>query len=393
MNLQKLKSLINYNFGIREKPLVLQMPITSRCNSRCKTCNVWKFHENIDIDATALKMALKDSFFSEVSSVGINGGEFTLVPTFLDILDSVLTLPKIKNIHLISNGLFPKRLFEYLAESKIRCAKKNVLLHICISVDGYGERHEIVRGIQNCFSKTKIIIDTLYNHSEKYCNSFSVGCTISLHNINYIKETQDFFNSYKNLQVEYHCAIPNKRIKTFNKADYYVLNDEKKRLLTAEFFYERYRNSTNLNQRYQNFSNFYFLIHNGRQRINTCAYYHRDVTIDENLNLILCATASDIIGNLRNESASKLIKSHKCRSIQKKIKHYCNNCGHYSYHPLTIRGRLAYINYEMQNKFALSFYELDRTNHYRYIFNLLRFAKNCIKEYLRQIYYLLWKLQ
>ena len=86
-------------FPKREKPHVLQMPITSRCNSCCVTCNVWKHHERTDIDAAVLKDALKDPFFSEVQSVGINGGEFSLVPNFMAILEALTSLPSLVSIY------------------------------------------------------------------------------------------------------------------------------------------------------------------------------------------------------------------------------------------------------------------------------------------------------
>lgn len=393
MNTHQLRGLLKYYLRIREKPLVLQMPITSRCNSRCKTCNVWKHHENIDIDPIALKEVLKDPFFSEVTSVGLNGGEFTLVPAFIDILESVLTLPRIHSIYCISNGLFPKRLFEYLEKAKQKCQTKNVHLHICISVDGYEKIHEEVRGVPKCFNKTREVLDILYNNKDKYCHSFSVGCTLSIHNIEFIKETQAFLESYKGLEIEYHCAIPNKRIKTFEESDYYLLNDDKKRLLAAEFFFEKYLNSKTRQQRYQNFSNFYFLTHGGNERLNYCAYTNRDVTIDENLNLFLCATASDVIGNLKEYSASELIRSKKCKQVQKDILHYCNNCGHYSYHPLTLKGRMKYIKYEMRNRYIWPYYELNRNSLKQLLMENLRFYKHFVKDYLKQIYYLIWKLQ
>ena len=117
MRISQITEILRNRLHIRKKPLVIQMPITSRCNSRCKTCNVWKYHDNIDIDYLTLEKALKDPFFSEVQSVGLNGGEFTLVPNFIEILNSVLTLPNIKYIYCISNGLFPKKLFEYLEKA------------------------------------------------------------------------------------------------------------------------------------------------------------------------------------------------------------------------------------------------------------------------------------
>ena len=88
-----IKQAVNEWFPSRQKPVVIQMPITSRCNSRCATCNVWKHHQKIDIDDEYLKECLKDPFFSEVKSVGINGGEFSLVPRFKEIIDALTSLP------------------------------------------------------------------------------------------------------------------------------------------------------------------------------------------------------------------------------------------------------------------------------------------------------------
>ena len=385
--------MYNY-FLVRKKPRVIQMPITSRCNSRCKTCNVWKYHDNIDMDPTALEQALKDDFFSDVVSVGLNGGEFTLIPNFTDIVRAVLTLPSIRNIHLISNGLFPKRLFEYLTEAKRLCDKRDVRLNICISVDGVGPIHENVRGIPNCFGKTRQILDELTANHAKYCHGFSAGCTISKHNVEHIQETEQFLSSYGNLRVEYHCAIPNKRIKTFDDADYCVFDDAQKRLLAAEFFFKRYRNAKSAQERFQNFANYHFLKSDTPHRLTCCDYRNRDVTIDESLNLMLCATASDVIGNLKEHSATELAHSPKCKQILKEICAYCDHCGHYSYHPLNFKGRKALIREELTRNNALHYYHLSmERNWVKRLMKKTRFRLSLLKQYLRYTYIYLWKLQ
>lgn len=376
------------------RPLTLQMPITSRCNSKCKTCNVWKAKQQRDTDPITLRKIFKDSFFSEVKSVGINGGEFTLVPDFIQILEAVVTLPKLSSVYLISNGLFPKKLFEYLKAAKEVCDYRNVSLHICISVDGYGKVHETVRGIPNCFNKTLEILNELYHHKETYCHSFSIGCTISRFNISNIKETEQFLQSFKGVDVEYHLAVPNKRINTFQDyQSYYVLTDSKTRLLAATFFYEKYLSESNEARRRQFFANYYFLTRGGR--LCTCEYLYRDVTIDEQMNLALCATASDIIGNLKERKVSELIKSRNAAKERKNLKHnYCTTCIHYSYHPLTLQGRLSYIHEELRNRFVFSYYEArntqcikDRTK------KTLKLSLRLLYNYLILVYKLIWKLQ
>lgn len=383
------------SFWKMKKPLVIQMPITSRCNSRCVTCNIWKYKDNTDIDSETLRKALLDPFFSEVHTVGLNGGEFTLVPDFVNILESVLSLPKIKNIYLISNGLYPKRLFEYLSQSKSLCSFHHVNLHICISVDGYGAIHEKVRGIPNCFSRTKAILDELYKSKEVYCDSFSVGCTLSKDNIGYIRETEAFFRQYNNLSVEYHLAVPNKRIKTFDDYErYYVLNDEKLRLLAAEFFYEKFLLAPEGRFKEQQFVNYYFLKNNGVGRLCKCDFLNRDITIDENLNMALCATASDNIGNLAKLSATQIIDGKKTKIVRKAVQQLCNTCIHYSYNSLTFKGRLLYLNEILRCKYALKYYEICTIqgiiSQYKAKFSL---CKQVLHDYLVYIYIYIWKLQ
>ncbi len=327
----------------RSKPLTLQLPITSRCNSSCVTCNVFKQHQKIDINAQTLKTVLQNDFFSEVRTVGVNGGEFTLVPSFFDILDSLFVLPNISSVYLISNGLLPDKLLSYLQRAKILCESHDVNLHFCLSCDGVEEVHNHVRGIPNCFERTKMILDTMMKDGQTYCHSMSVGCTISRQNVEYIWQTYEFLSQYP-FPTEYHLAVPNKRIGTFWDSDYYVLNDEKSRLLAAEFFYIRYLQAQSDSERFQYFSNYYFLKHKGKNRPCECEYRYRDVTVDENLNLFLCATASDVIQGLSHNSIISSTTYQAMNNEAKKLSRTCcESCGHYSYHNHTLKGRLAFV--------------------------------------------------
>ena len=359
MSLRWIKWRMLRWLGVPQKPLVLQMPITSRCNSQCKTCNIWKCHSNTDIDHEALRQALADDFFSEVQAVGLNGGEFTLVPTFLDILDAVLSLPKISSVHLITNGLLPERLFKYLVPAKKRCENRGVSLNVCLSVDGVNEVHERTRGIPHCFKRTKEILDELCNNRSTYCDVFSVGCTLSRHNIAFVKETDSFLRTFKGLRVEYHLAIPNKRIRTDDDyQQYYVMSDSRSRLLAAEFFYEQFISATDEKYRRQCFANYFFLVNKGRGRLCRCEYLARDVTIDEDLNLALCATASNIIGNLKAQTATSIIRSSRANRERRRIRfNACPTCIHYSYHPLTVRGRLLYLKEKIRNRCVFHYFD------------------------------------
>ncbi|EPL4122811.1 hypothetical protein MWS69_001605, partial [Citrobacter amalonaticus] len=60
------------------KPVVIQFPVIDICNSRCQMCRIWENKKSNDITVEQLKQGLKNELFSEVASIGFNGGEPTL---------------------------------------------------------------------------------------------------------------------------------------------------------------------------------------------------------------------------------------------------------------------------------------------------------------------------
>ena len=343
---------------LRTKPKTLQLPITSRCNSRCKTCNVWKSKLNIDINPEQLKKALADPFLANIENVGINGGEPTLYKNMDSLLDSLFTLKRLKTIYLISNGIYSKRLFETLSLLHSRCKKQNVKLVLTLSIDGVSEVHDRVRGISGNFSKIVADIEEIVLHKKIYCDELLFGCTISKYNIAYIPQVELFLKQY-NIPIYFHLAVPNKRIGTFEEYPYSVLSDERSRLLAEEFFLRKWMEERNINKMMLYFGTYYYIKNKGKKRIVTCQYKYRDVTIDENLNFYLCATASDVIGNLNETTASELFKSGKIKSMQSEIAPLCNDCIHYQ-GLLTIKGIIVF-----------SIYMLERLLCWRVKFNFL----------------------
>ncbi len=341
----------------REKPRVLQMPITSRCNSCCVTCNVWKHHDRKDIDATLLKEALKDPFFSEVQSVGINGGEFSLVPNLIAVLDALSSLPRLENIYLITNGIATEKIKEHTKSAKSFCSAHGISVTLCISLDGVGKVHDTIRGIPGNFEKTMLLIQDISKEKEKYCDNLVIGHTLSRFNIDKTHEIADFLAPY-DVTLDVHLAVPNKRIGTFTDSEKYnVLADEKSRQLAAEYFYSRFLYEGNLTAKARFFANYYYLKNNGKGRLSNCLYRYRDVTIDESLNLRLCATASESIGNIGKESASSIIKSARTKKETKRLLKECNSCIHYSYYPLSVKGRFLFACEVAKQQYSMTIYK------------------------------------
>lgn len=328
-------------FHIRLKPRVLQFPITGRCNSRCTTCNVWAEKDKSEVNIEELTKRIQSEYFNKVESVGINGGEPFLHTNIAGVISVLLLLDKIKSIYIISNGLLTDRTLENLEVIKKLCEDKNVKIYLTISIDGIDEIHDKVRGIKGAFGKSFNTINRINENRTKYCDTLTVGYTISNNNIFDMVESQVFFNKNK-LASNFHLAVPNKRIGTFSSADYSVLKNPRSKMLATEFFYSRFKYEKSFRNKMVYFLNYYYLKNDGKIRVSNCEYLLRDITIDQNLDLYLCATASNKIGSLKDNSLDYYVKN-KCLDKEKNnIKKLCSQCGHYISKP-TVRGFIEFI--------------------------------------------------
>lgn len=115
---------------MREKKLI-QLYLTNRCNSRCKTCPIWKCKEKED-----LQLGKVEKFISEFKDADFvyGGGEFILYPWYNELLN----WSAVNNINytILTNGLHPQRI-QRIA-SQYGC-------NITISWDGI--KHDEIRGI------------------------------------------------------------------------------------------------------------------------------------------------------------------------------------------------------------------------------------------------------
>ncbi|NLE04320.1 MAG: radical SAM protein, partial [Crenarchaeota archaeon] len=183
IELSPLKMILSSSFfkikGNKKKfPTVLQLPITYKCNSKCKMCDIWKMKSSDEYSIEDFELLLRDPIFKEITSVGINGGEPSLLKNLPEYAKVIVKLPKISSLNIISNGFNQKLLLFYVEKIYQMCKIKKIKFHISISLDGYGEIHNIVRGKENAFEKTIATIDEIILNQEKYCDSLDLGCTI-----------------------------------------------------------------------------------------------------------------------------------------------------------------------------------------------------------------------
>ncbi len=330
----------------RRRPKTLQLYISSRCNSCCASCNIWKQDEQNEIDAMQLEKVLFDSFFEKVTIVDFHGGEITMVSSFFKCLDAILTLKSLKIIKISSNGFEPDKLLSLLSASQEVCRKHNVKLYFTLYVNGYKNIHEEFIGVPGCFLNTQIVLSELKSHPSKYADKIYISSTLSKQNIAFVCQTEEYLKKFP-FEINYRVAVPNKRDYTDGQDDTFsILHDKYSLMLATEFFYERYRDFKQ--NRFKNYCYYFFLKNKGKGRLCQCSFLYRDVTIDENLNLYLCE-ASNSIGNLNNDSATNLAFSRTM--IERTLNQYahCSKCTHNISVLPTFTGLFSYLLFKIKH--------------------------------------------
>ena len=314
--------------GLSKKyPLVIQFPITNKCNSKCVMCNVHKMNPTEEMSSEQLKKMLSSPLFKKVKAVGINGGEPTLNKSLIQYVEAILTLPKIKALNIISHGFNQKMLLNDLKEIYIKCKKAKVSFHVSISLDGVGLVHNNIRGL-NVFDITASTIDEINNNKHKYCDSLDVGCTVIKQNINHLNELS-VYAEVKNIDIRYRLGISNKRIES-NKLldDFSILNNEYTQA-GMEFFYSQIGKEKSISRKFKYFSIYYFLKQKKTKRLLGCFWQENGVTLNHEGNIYYCAVESEKIGNLLSDNGESVFFSKENLQYRKTIiDTKCDSCIH-----------------------------------------------------------------
>lgn len=169
-------------------PMNYTFLISTACNSRCLTCNIWKQeHDDLKIDEwKKIFKGLGNSPFW----VTISGGEPFLqnhLPEMVTIIDKICQ-PAIINIP--TNSLLPEEI-ERQVEKMLKKIKTPRLV-INLSLDGVGEEHDRIRGVPGNFKKVMKNYENLKRIQERYSNLVvGFGTIVSTQNADKVKEVFD----------------------------------------------------------------------------------------------------------------------------------------------------------------------------------------------------------
>ena len=142
----------------RLKPVQIMYAVTDRCNSRCKTCNIWNSKPKLKLlKPDEVRQAFSDSYFSNIRLIINSGGEPTTRPGLHELFQADHdAIPKAK-LQLSTNALLPDKVIS-LANY---CKDNDIHLEIGTSLDGVGNKHDISRGVKGNFEKVDYLLKQL----------------------------------------------------------------------------------------------------------------------------------------------------------------------------------------------------------------------------------------
>ena len=163
-------------FRATGKPVLLPFnytfSVTYRCNSRCKTCNIWKIQQKVPLDLESKT----DEWIEIIKSLGnapfwitISGGEPFLRKDLIEIIEAIVRFNNPGIINIPTNGILRstadkiEEILEVLKDSKTK-------LVVNYSIDGIGEEHDEIRGVKGNWER---VVDNYWRTKElkeKYDN-------------------------------------------------------------------------------------------------------------------------------------------------------------------------------------------------------------------------------
>lgn len=160
--------------------------ITCNCNSRCKTCFIWKKRYKDELDLDDFKRLSETDFFKKLRFISITGGE----PFLREDIDQIVNLFKQKNpklhITILTNALMPERIYDKMSKMP-----KDVALNL--SLNGDEQMHDEIRGIKGNFKK---LLETIEN-IKKLKRNASFIFTVTKENYNQLLWAWDFAKKQK----------------------------------------------------------------------------------------------------------------------------------------------------------------------------------------------------
>jgi len=155
--------------------------VTSICNEKCRHCFYWE-ELNRRGDLTFEQVRKISATMPRITDLWLSGGEPFMRRDLPEILELFYGNNQIEWVNLPTNGLFKNRAHQWLDRVLTNCPKLRIDLNV--SLDGFEETHEKIRGVPGCYKKTIDMVRSLPSLVERHRRQLRVNVNTCLNGDN-----------------------------------------------------------------------------------------------------------------------------------------------------------------------------------------------------------------
>ena len=156
------KGILKQSIGMIPEPVMLTHILTTRCNYSCGFCSfadsLNQKTDEMSLDEIELTYS---SMGSSLNTIVYSGGETTLHPQIIEIIEAAYRTTRVQSVYIISNAWKPERLLEITHTLMQRCPD----LHLTwsLSIEGFKDYNNQVRHTKSPhWDAWQNTIDTLF---------------------------------------------------------------------------------------------------------------------------------------------------------------------------------------------------------------------------------------
>jgi len=188
--LRGASAIVNRRLGWLTSPRFLWFGVTDQCNSRCSTCNIWRMTPcDKPLVAADVDRILRTAPFEKIEYIINSGGEPSMRSDLKQILHmEYKTKPKAR-IQLSTNGILAECVLDVVG---FMVEENGIGLDVGISLDGIGEKHDVVRGVKGNFEAVDWLLHELKEMQKKHDLNITVGSTLTVQTAENYRELLEY---------------------------------------------------------------------------------------------------------------------------------------------------------------------------------------------------------
>ncbi len=322
-------SIVNNKLDRVTLPSMCTFIVTWRCNLRCFMCDVWKKTDHDDMGVDEIRRVFKQ--IPHLDSIRLTGGEPFLRHDMIDLTRAILEETNPAVVHVTTAGVMTKRILEYAQ------AIGSPKLHLKLSIDAVGARHDEIRGYRGLYDKAMRTLRGLVELRGQYGFYVGVNQTITDRNVDHIEPLRD---EMAKLGVSVHYAIATDhytlyRLNTPKENDKPNMKSVSMTDFSPEqlqYIFEQLDARDGMNDIPEWMVQRYYL-HGLKNRLMRgvespkpqCIELHNHMRLMPNGDIMTCVYYPTVVGNLRKQSLEEVWFGEKIKP-QRRVVRNCPGC-------------------------------------------------------------------